>query len=83
MALTDEVAGHLLVLLEPAGVAQLQQGVHVVGAGLQQDLRGGGSCQGYGRGLWGRAGGARPCAWLFLRRFSLGENAAGVVRPKH
>lgn len=69
MGLTYEVAGHLLVLLEPAGVTQLQQGVHVVGAGLQQDLRGGGSCWvTYGR---------HPAPGLsFLRLLNLRENTA-------
>lgn len=43
--LTYEVTCRLLVLLEPAGVAELQQGVNVVGAGLEQDLRGRGRCR--------------------------------------
>lgn len=77
MGLTYEVAGHLLVLLEPAGVAELQQGIHVIGAGLQQDLRGGGKLPGLRAGPAGsHVGGARPQASLFLRHLNLGENTA-------
>lgn len=39
-ALTHKVSGHLLILLEPASVAELQERVHVVGTCLQQYLRG-------------------------------------------
>lgn len=38
LTLTYEIPGHLLVLLHPAHVAELQQGVHVVGVHLEQQL---------------------------------------------
>ena len=40
--LTYEVSGHLLILLKAASVAELQERVNVVRAGLEQNLRGGG-----------------------------------------
>lgn len=75
--LTDEVAGHLLVLLEAAGVAELQQGVHVVGAGLQQDLRGAGSWQGSGHAP--AAPGPGPVFSSGV--YALRKVRPGVVRP--
>lgn len=38
--LTYKVPGHLLVLLKAAGIAELQERIHVIGARLQQNLRG-------------------------------------------
>lgn len=39
LALTYEIPGHLLVLLHAAHVAELQEGVHVVGVHLEQQLQ--------------------------------------------
>lgn len=59
--LTYEVACHLLVLLEPAGVTELQQGVDMVGAGLEQDLRGRGQLPvTAGRAILANTQGTRP-----------------------
>lgn len=38
-ALTYEVSGHLLILLHPAHVAELQEGVHMVWVHLEQQLQ--------------------------------------------
>lgn len=38
-ALTYEITGHLLILLHPAHVAELQEGVHVVWVHLKQQLQ--------------------------------------------
>lgn len=38
-ALTYEITGHLLILLHPAHIAELQKGVHVVRVHLKQQLQ--------------------------------------------